>query len=67
MHVSSTAALLRRRATVTPDSPLSTMSGAYIRSKAASEAVARALQDDGAPVVIVQPGGVLGPHDPHLR
>ena len=65
VHVSSVVALLRRGATVTPDSPLSTSPGAYIRSKAASEAVARRLQDDGAPVVIVQPGGVLGPHDPH--
>jgi dihydroflavonol-4-reductase len=38
----------------------------YIRSKADSEAVARKLQETGAPVVIVQPGAVLGPHDPHL-
>jgi dihydroflavonol-4-reductase len=66
VHVSSTAALLRRGATVTPDSALSVERGVYIRSKIASEAVARALQDDGAPVVIVQPGGVLGPYDPHL-
>jgi nucleoside-diphosphate-sugar epimerase len=66
VHVSSTAALLRRGATVTPDSALSLVRGVYIRSKVASEAAARALQDDGAPVVIVQPGGVLGPHDPHL-
>jgi dihydroflavonol-4-reductase len=65
VHVSSTAALLRRRATVTPDSPLSTTAGVYIQSKSASEAVARRLQDEGAPVVIVQPGAVLGPHDPH--
>jgi dihydroflavonol-4-reductase len=65
VHVSSTAALLRRGATVTPDSPLSTLPGAYTRSKVASEAVARALQDDAAPVVIVQPGAALGPHDPH--
>lgn len=65
VHVSSTAALLRR-APVTPDSPLSPIRSAYIRSKVASEAVARRLQADGAPVVVVQPGGVLGPHDPHL-
>jgi nucleoside-diphosphate-sugar epimerase len=66
IHVSSTVALLRRAATVTPDSPLSTSRGTYIRSKVASEQVARALQDEGAPVVIVSPGGVYGPHDPHL-
>jgi dihydroflavonol-4-reductase len=65
VHVSSTVALLRRGTTITPDSPLSATPGAYISSKAASEAVARRLQDDGAPVVIVHPGGVLGPHDPY--
>jgi dihydroflavonol-4-reductase len=65
VHVSSTAAMLRRKATVTPESPLSTVTGVYIRSKAESEAVARELQDQGAPLVIVQPGGALGPHDPH--
>jgi nucleoside-diphosphate-sugar epimerase len=66
VHVSSFVALLQPRATVTADSPLSTARGVYVQSKAASEAVARRLQDDGAPVVIVHPGGVLGPHDPHL-
>ena len=66
VHVSSTVALLQRRATVSADSPLSTARGVYVRSKAASEAVARRLQDDGAPIVIVHPGSVLGPHDPHL-
>lgn len=66
VHVSSTVALLQRRATITADSPLSTARGVYVQSKAASEAVARRLQDDGAPIVIVHPGGVFGPHDPHL-
>jgi dihydroflavonol-4-reductase len=66
VHVSSTIALIRRQATVTPDSPLSDARGVYAASKAASEAVARQLQQDGAPVVIVQPGGALGPDDPYL-
>jgi len=66
VHVSSTVALLRRRATVSPDSPLSQVRTVYVRSKVDSEAVGRRLQEEGAPVVIVQPGGVLGPHDPHL-
>ncbi|MGN9908950.1 SDR family NAD(P)-dependent oxidoreductase [Phytohabitans sp. LJ34] len=66
VHVSSFVALLRRRATVTPDSALSQVRGGYIGSKVAAEAVARQLQQDGAPVVIVQPGAVLGPDDPHL-
>jgi dihydroflavonol-4-reductase len=66
VHVSSVVALLRRRATVRADSPLATTRSVYVRSKADSEAVARKLQDEGAPVVIVQPGAVFGPHDPHL-
>jgi dihydroflavonol-4-reductase len=66
VHVSSTLALLRRGTTASPDSPLTTMRATYTASKAESERIARSLQDEGAPVVIVQPGGVLGPHDPHL-
>jgi nucleoside-diphosphate-sugar epimerase len=65
VHVSSVVALLRRHATATPDSALSGVTSCYARSKVESEAVARRLQAGGAPVVIVQPGGVLGPHDPH--
>lgn len=55
VHVSSFVALLQRRATVTADSPLSTARGVYVQLRAASEAVARRLQDDGAPIVIVHP------------
>ena len=40
--------------------------GAYSRSKAASEQVARRYQEQGAPVVITYPGVVIGPHDPYL-
>jgi nucleoside-diphosphate-sugar epimerase len=65
-YVSTTLALLRKNATVTADSPVSAAPGAYTESKSASERVARGLQDDGAPVVCVYPGGVYGPHDPHL-
>jgi nucleoside-diphosphate-sugar epimerase len=39
---------------------------AYARSKMASERIARRLQEAGAPVTCVYPGGVLGPHDPYL-
>jgi dihydroflavonol-4-reductase len=66
VHVSSTVATLRRHTTATPDSDLSSVRGTYIASKAESERVARSLQEAGAPIVIVQPGGVYGPHDPHL-
>jgi len=66
VHVSSTVATLRRGAIATPDSPLSDLRSPYVVSKVRSEATARALQEQGAPVVIVSPGGVYGPHDPGL-
>jgi nucleoside-diphosphate-sugar epimerase len=37
--------------------------GAYGRSKVECERVARRLQDDGHPVVIVWPSGIVGPDD----
>jgi nucleoside-diphosphate-sugar epimerase len=68
VHVSSYVALLPpppdRR--LTADAPVGRPAGPYARSKAASEAIARRLQDRGAPVVSVQPGAVWGPHDPAL-
>ena len=46
------------------DDPLtSNPVGAYGRSKVACERVARRLQDDGHPVVIVWPSGIVGPDD----
>src|SRR5690606_23199516 len=66
VHVSSTLTLLRRGSTASPDSPLTAVRATYTASKVESERIARALQDQGAPVVIIHPGGVLGPHDPHL-
>ena len=53
-------------AVLTPDSPVKRPHGAYSRSKAESEQVARLYQEQGAPVVITYPGGVIGPHDPYL-
>ena len=47
-------------------SPLGVTLGPYTRSKVDSEGAARARQDAGAPVAIVNPGAILGPHDPHL-
>jgi nucleoside-diphosphate-sugar epimerase len=67
VHVSSTVALVRPGGGVIDGtSPLGTGPGPYAQSKVASEAVARELQAAGAPVTIVNPGGVLGPHDPYL-
>jgi dihydroflavonol-4-reductase len=65
VHISSTVTLLRRGGT---DSslPLGDLDRPYSRSKIASERVARGLQERGAPVVSVYPGGVYGPADPYL-
>jgi len=51
---------------ITADAPLARPRTGYGRSKLEAERYARGLQDDGAPVTIVYPGGVLGPSQPHL-
>jgi dihydroflavonol-4-reductase len=64
VHTSSVSALFsaaHRR--VTPDTPVAEPASAYGRSKAEAERYVRRLQDEGAPVTIFYPGGVLGPHD----
>jgi nucleoside-diphosphate-sugar epimerase len=66
VHVSSTVALLRKGAVLDERSPLGTGVGPYTTSKVESERVARERQDAGEPVVIVNPGGVIGPEDPYL-
>lgn len=67
LHVSSTVALTRPGGHVLDgSSPVGDGMGAYSRSKVASEKVARALQDQGAPVSVINPGGILGPHDPYV-
>lgn len=64
VHISSTVALVRRDGTG-PGLPLGDVKGPYTLSKIGSERVARELQDSGAPVVTLYPGGVFGPHDPY--
>ncbi len=67
VHVSSTVALTRPGGVVLDEhSPVGPGHGPYSESKAASEEIARGLQASGAPVTIVNPAGVLGPHDPYL-
>jgi dihydroflavonol-4-reductase len=67
VHVSSFVALIGvKNAILSPSSVPSNPPGAYFRSKADSDRVARKYQSNGAPVVIVYPGSVWGPHDPHL-
>lgn len=66
VHVSSIAALLRPGATLDQASPIGIVIGPYTQSKVDSERVARERQDAGAPLAIVNPGAILGPHDPYL-
>lgn len=68
IHVSSIAAVLSPTvgAFISPQSPPTSLSiGAYTDSKTDQEILARHLQSIGHPVVIVYPGAVMGPHDPH--
>jgi nucleoside-diphosphate-sugar epimerase len=68
VHVSSFVALLRDNVVddvLTPDSPPGDPSMAYPASKARQETYVRELQARGGPVVIIYPGGVYGPDDPH--
>ncbi|MEU6037389.1 nitroreductase/quinone reductase family protein [Actinomadura sp. NPDC047616] len=51
---------------ITADGPLAAPRTDYGRSKVAAERYVRELQDAGAPVTIVYPGGVCGPHQPRL-
>jgi nucleoside-diphosphate-sugar epimerase len=67
VHISGVPAMLPcRDEPLTPDSPLGRSGYGYLRSKVMVEEVARRLQEAGVPVVIVQPGLMLGPHDPKL-
>jgi dihydroflavonol-4-reductase len=67
VHVSSVVALVGKKgAVLSPSSEPGTPPGAYCRSKADSDRVARKYQEAGAPVVITYPGSVWGPNDPHL-
>lgn len=67
VHVSSTVALTRPGGVVLDEhSPLGPGLGPYSDSKVASELVARELQAAGAPVTVVNPASILGPHDPYL-
>src|SRR3972149_5147183 len=67
VYVSTGGALLPPDGEVlTPDSPVKAPLGAYVRSKAEAERVARRYQEAGAPITITYPGAVWGPYDPHF-
>ena len=51
---------------VTPELPVAPGTTAYARSKAAAEVYVRSLQDEGAPIRISYPAGIIGPDDPEL-
>ena len=64
VHVSSAAALFPFRTDpVTPDHPIGDSRMPYARSKAECEQLARRYQSEGHGVVIIYPGGVVGPGD----
>ena len=67
VHISSVGALFPPNTPlVGPDTEVASANSAYGRSKAAAEHYVRRLQAEGAPVTIVYPGGIWGPHDPNL-
>lgn len=64
VHVSTAMALYPFTADpVTADHPVGEARSPYGRSKARCETLARSLQDDGHPVVILYPALVIGPDD----
>ncbi len=64
VHTSSVSALFRPEGPpVGPDTPPAEPTSAYGRSKAEADRFVRGLQDAGAPISILYPGGVLGPLD----
>jgi nucleoside-diphosphate-sugar epimerase len=67
VHVSTVAVFVPPEGpTITTESRLASPRNEYGRSKVQAEKELRALHDEGAPVAIVYPGGVLGPDQPQL-
>lgn len=64
VYVSSLTAILDPGRPTTEDSPVVESRTHYGRSKARAERWVRARQDEGAPIAIVYPPGVVGPDDP---
>lgn len=67
VYVSSAGALFTPGGPpIGPDTPVAAPTSAYMRSKADADRLARRLIDDGLPVRISYPVGVVGPDDPGL-
>jgi nucleoside-diphosphate-sugar epimerase len=49
---------------LSPELPIAPGTTAYARSKSTAELYVRRLQEEGAPICISYPGGILGPNDP---
>ena len=65
VYVSSVTAIFNTDASrVNADSPLVPSTMPYGQSKVAAEQYVRSLQDQGAPIATVYPGGIIGPDDP---
>src|SRR5207237_9427409 len=67
VHVSSVAIFVPPHGPVIrADSPLASPRTENGQSKVETERELRALQDDGAPITIVYPAGIVGPDPPSL-
>lgn len=66
VYVSSYTAQLPVSGTLTAASPTGAPPGPYPASKAEAESIALSLADEGAPIVVTNPGMVFGPDDPGL-
>jgi nucleoside-diphosphate-sugar epimerase len=66
VYVSSVTVFGHGRSPITIETPLTETGGGYTRSKVAAERIVRELQQQGAPVAVVYPSGVLGPDAPDL-
>ncbi|MBW2426917.1 MAG: NAD-dependent epimerase/dehydratase family protein [Deltaproteobacteria bacterium] len=66
LFLSSMTAIFDPKRVMNDDSPLVRSRTEYGRSKAECDRWVRELQEQGAPVGIVYPGGVVGPDDPGM-
>jgi nucleoside-diphosphate-sugar epimerase len=66
LFLSSMTAIFDHKRVMNDDSPLVESRTAYGRSKAECDRWVRELQDQGAPIASVYPGGVVGPDDPGM-
>lgn len=64
VHVSSIGVYGPSRTVLGPDTPTGPECGPYTGSKIEADALAVAHQEAGRPVVVVCPGGIIGPLDP---